>query len=377
MTTTHPSRPFAGADRAAQYRENLDSEPTTEAAVESAPQAAEQIEPAVTATDLFEVEPIPTPELDPGDDTDLGTLALTTQPLIATTGVRGLVAKLGIKIAPGTAETTALATAEEMRRNEETVRQATWTRAVSILVANPKGGVGKTPTSLLLGGTLASIRGGSVAIVEVSDDPGALTFRSEGRPTRGLGELVVHAADIRSAGHLAGYTAPQSSFASVIGTIGARPRLDGEAVTAVASVVDDYFAVRVMDSGNQPSSSAFQAAVAAADILVVPIFNAGDAALEAAALLDALKASGGHAAELATRAVVVRLHDGRPENDQVVARVDRILTSYGITHVHTIPFDPHIAERGQLTLGKLAQPTRHAFTAAAADIVRSLQSTVN
>ncbi len=263
-----------------------------------------------------------------------------------------------------------------MRRNEETIRQATWTRAVSILVANPKGGVGKTPTSLLLGGMLAAVRGGSVCIVEVSDDPGALTFRSEGRPPRGLGELVRDASDIRSAGQLAGYTAPQSSFASVIGSVGARPRLDGDNVTALAAVIDDYFAIRVMDSGNQPSSSAFRAAVYNADVLVVPIFNAGDAALEAAALLDSLKASGKKGSNLAGRAIIVRLHDGRPENPQVIARVDRILASYGLTQIHDIPYDAHIAERGQISLSKLATATHDAIAAEGADVVRTLQTNV-
>lgn len=64
------------------------------------------------------------------------------------------------------------------------------TRAGSLLVANPKGGVGKTPTGILVGGALAAARSGSVCIMEVSDDPGALAFRAEGNPVRGLGELV-------------------------------------------------------------------------------------------------------------------------------------------------------------------------------------------
>jgi hypothetical protein len=215
-----------------------------------------------------------------------------------------------------------------------------------------------------------------VCIVEVSDDPGALTFRTEGSPTRGLGELVRDAATISSAGQLAGYTAPQSSFAAVIGSVGPRPRLEAEHVTAIANVIDDYFSIRVMDSGNQPSSTAFRAAVETTDVLVIPIFDAGDAALEAAGLLDALRAAGGKSAQLAETAMVLRLHDGRPENPQVVKRVDSILSSYGIDHVHTIPYDPHIAERGQLSLGKLGPDTHFAITAAAADVVATLQTNV-
>ena len=373
MTTTTPThtreegRAFAGAARAASYVEAHDA-PAVAVAAPSAPPAAPAVEPEPV------IDAGPPVELEQ-DDLDLGALSVAAPTRTAQKGLRGLLTKVGVKVAPGAAETAAIETAEQLARHEETIRQATWTRAVSVLVANPKGGVGKTPTSLMLGGTLAAIRGGSVAIIEVSDDPGALTFRSEGSPSRGLGELVADADQIRSAGQLAGYTAPQSSFAAVIGSVGWRPRLDDTAVTSVVGVVDDYFAVRVMDSGNQPSSPAFGAAVMSADILVVPIFDAGDAALEAAQLLEGLKAAGGHAADLAASAIVLRLHDGRPEHPQVVARVDRILTSHGITHQHSIPFDAHIAERGQLTLAKLARATRHALTGAAADVVRTLQNT--
>jgi MinD-like ATPase involved in chromosome partitioning or flagellar assembly len=376
-TTGDPAAPsaFAGARRASQYIEHPTAPPASAIETQAEPLSSDEAVADLAGFDA-ELPPVEVPaELDELDR-DLGELAIAAPPRIAQKGLRGLAGKLGLKLAPGAAESAELARVDRLRRNEEIIRQATWTRAVSILVANPKGGVGKTPTALLLGGMLAAVRGGSVCIVEVSDDPGALTFRSEGRPPRGLGELVRDASDIRSAGQLAGYTAPQSSFASVIGSVGARARLDGDDVAAVATVIDDYFAIRVMDSGNQPSSSAFRAAVYNADVLVVPIFNAGDAALEAAALLDSLKASSDKGAELAARAIIVRLHDGRPENPQVVARVDRILASYGVTQIHDIPYDAHIAERGQISLGKLATPTHDAIAAEAADVVRTLQTTV-
>jgi MinD-like ATPase involved in chromosome partitioning or flagellar assembly len=291
-------------------------------------------------------------------------------------GLRGLLSRLGLHIAPSRSEAESSTAADRASADEVTIRQATWTRAVSILVANPKGGVGKTPTAILLGGTLATIRGGSVCIMEVSDDPGALTYRAEGTPTLGMGELVRDITTIRSAGQLAGYTAPQTSYASILGTVGTRPQLTGDDVAAVTTVIDDYYAVRVMDSGNQPSSSAFHSAVDRADILVIPMFDAGDAALEAIALLDTLRSEGGRAAHLADRAVLLRLTDGRPENPRITARVDEIITASGITEVFPIPYDAHIAERDQLTLAKLALPTRVALIAAAAAIVRSLQTTV-
>jgi MinD-like ATPase involved in chromosome partitioning or flagellar assembly len=306
--------------------------------------------------------------------------ASPSAPRRATMGLRGLLAGLGLPIAPGVRETAMLAATadvEERRaRDAMTIRQATWTRAVSILVGNPKGGTGKTPTALLLGGIIASIRGGSTVIVEFSDDPGALNYRAEGAPRLGVGELVRDVDTIRTAGQLTGYTAPQTSFANVIGSTGRRERLTGEAVVAVSRVIDEFYGIRVMDTGNQPTSSAFRGAVSVADVLVIPVLNAGDSVLEAIQLLEELREDGGHAAELAQRVIAIRLTDGRPESDLVRDEVARLLREAGVQALFEIPYDAHIAERGQLTLGSLAPSTRDAFAAAAAAVVRILQEAV-
>lgn len=298
----------------------------------------------------------------------------------ATKGFRGALASLGLPVKPSAAEAAELAAAneKELRRsqNETVIRQATWTRAVSILVNNPKGGTGKTPTSLLLGGVIASIRGGSTAIVEFSDDPGALNYRAEGSPRLGLGELVRDVSGIKTAGQLHGYTAPQTSFANVIASTGRRDRLDGDAVVAVSNVIDEFYGIRVMDTGNQPTSSAFRGAVSVADVLVIPVLNAGDSVLEAIQLLDELRDAGGQPAELADRAIAVRLTDGRPESESVREEVARLLRNAGVRSLHEIPYDEHIAARGQLTLGSLNPATRDAFASAAAAVVRTLQEAV-
>lgn len=383
LLEAQPTIAFAGAKRASKYVEGTTA-PTSEIPVLK---HAEETATEISADSIDSINSPADPGLVgstgpanhvpvPAEDVDLGLLSVSAPVRVAKHGARGMLTKMGFTVRPGAAEQATIDFGERQCQHEDIVRQATWTRAVGILVANPKGGVGKTPVALLLGGMLAAVRGGSVCVMEVSDDPGALTFRSEGAPTRGLGELVRDANTITSAGQLAGYTAPQTSFAAVVGSIGARPRLEGADVTTVATVIDDYFSIRVMDSGNQPSSTAFHAALDKTDILVIPTFDAGDAALEAAALLDTLRRAGGRSAAIAKTAIVLRLHDGRPENPQVITRVDSILNAHGIEHIHTIPFDPHIAERGQLTLAKLTPATHRAIVAAAADVVSILQTTV-
>jgi MinD-like ATPase involved in chromosome partitioning or flagellar assembly len=368
-----PRSAFAGASRAEQYIEVEDTAAAEPSFAETAPVMDEPAAAAPLATEETPGVPVAVAR---SSVPDIGLVGLAAPAPKASSGIRGLVGKLGITVAPSKAEAAKLEAAELQRLDEEVIRQTTWTRAVSILIANPKGGVGKTPTALALGGVLAATRGGSVCILEVSDDPGALTFRAEGNPKLGLGELVRDVETIRSAGQLAGYTAPQTSFASVIGTVGRRQRLSKDDVVEVARVIDEFYNIRVMDSGNQPSSSAFAGAVATADALVVPIYNTGDAVIEALSLLDELRATGGHAAALADAAILLRLTDGRPENLAVVERVEAMIGDAGFAQQFVIPFDPHIAERSQISLARLTQPTVRAFTAAAAGVIRSLQSTV-
>jgi MinD-like ATPase involved in chromosome partitioning or flagellar assembly len=301
-----------------------------------------------------------------------GLTATSTAPTRSTKGLRGL-----LRLAPTPAE---LAEHERQVRalaNETIIRQATWTRHVRILLANKKGGVGKTPMSILLGGVIAAIKGGSVAIWEVSDDPGALNFRAEGNPTIGLGELVRDVERITSAGQLAGYGVPQTSFATIFGTVGDRPALTAEDVVKVSDKIGEFYGIEVMDSGNVPTSPAFQGAASVADILVIPVMNSGDSVLQAIEVLDVLRAGDEHSKALASKAIVVRLKDGRPESPAVAEEVARLLHDAGVVELHEVPYDAHIAERGQLTLGKLTPTTRDALAAAAAGVIRALQSIVS
>ncbi len=297
--------------------------------------------------------------------------------LRAQRGWRGALARTGLPIAPGTAER--MAREEEAARTarlldaERVVRQATWTRAVAVLVANKKGGTGKTPLSITLGGIISAIRGGGVGIVEVSDDPGTLGLRAEGTPALGLGEFVRDVDQLTTRGQVVGYTAPQTSFASVIGTAVDRPRpqLTYEAVEKVAAKLDEYFEVRVMDSGNVPSSGAFKGAADTADVLVIPVMLAGDSTLDALGMLEELRTTES-GRRLAQTAIAVVMDDGRPQTAAMEEAVRAELEAAGVRTFHRLPYDAHIAGRGEITLDQVNQGAREALTLLAADVVRAL-----
>ena len=378
---------FGGAARASQYIEEDTGRPSAAQAAAEKPEDLELIEVETVTIEPVVVIPARSAPSSVGKSVSVDSTsvlfggpaaALTaTDPGKATAGFRGALAWLGFPVKPGPVEVEARRV-QSLRLSAETiVRQATWTRAVSILVNNPKGGTGKTPLAVILAGVLASIRGGSTAVLEVSDDPGALGYRAEGSPRLGLGELVRDINQVKTAGQLHGYTAPQTSFADVISSTGRRERLTGDAVVSVCKVIDEFYGIRVMDSGNVTTSSAFQGAVSVADVLVIPVMNAGDSVLEAIQLLDELRAAGGQPKRLADTAIAIRLTDGRPENKAVTDEVARLLHEAGVTSLHDVPYDAHIAERQQITLAQLAPATRDAFTDAAAAVVTSLKNSVS
>lgn len=291
----------------------------------------------------------------------------------ASWGIRGLLVRLGIKMHPGKREQAHLDA-------ERVIRQATWPRAVNVLISNKDGHVGKTTASLLLGGTLARVRGGSTCIFEVTDDSGALEKRAEGSPSRGLGELLEVMEGVRSAGELAGYSAPQTSHAHVIGTVGDRRELTGDDVHSLRTLLDRHHAITVADSGNNRKSSAFCAAVDGADVLVVPVLPTSVAVIDALSILESVHARGAHGQRLAESAVVIVNHDGRPEDAADVRRAREQLAQL-VEQIPTIevmetPYDAHVGKGGEITAGSLTIQSTVAWTKAAAEVTRRLLENV-
>ena len=374
---------FPGAARSGQYVEQEAPEaappptPPAEEDVLVAPSRSGMTATTPEALEELQAEPAGTPSRAlslPADNDELEVL----EP--AKTGSRGFWNKAtgGVfKLSPSKVELDARALVNSQEAFEASIRQASWTRAAGIAVANKKGNTGKTPVALCLSAILASIRGGSVAAVEFTDDKGQLAYRAEGDPALGVGELVKDLQNVRTQSQLRGYTVTQTSFASVIGSTNRpRPPLTEQDVIGVSKLVDDYFTMRVMDTANQYSSSAFTGVLAVTDVLVVPTMNSMDSVFDALELLEYMEQQGGKPAHLARTAIIVRLSDGRPEFK--ASRIANYFLEKGIPaeRIFAIPYDEHIAERGELSLKKLAEPTRQAFTAVAAGVVAQANQTI-
>lgn len=256
----------------------------------------------------------------------------------------------------------------EQTKWETIIRQSTWVRAVNIAVVTGKGGNGCTPAALIVGGILADIRGGSVAIFEATVPSGALTGRAEGNPKRGLGELLAGADLISSAGNLAGYTAPQTSYAAVIGSVGSRPQLTPAAVRITRGVLDTYYQLTVADMDHNLNAPSSLAAQRSADAAIVPTIADARSLTDAVATVAHLQKTAEHLFTGNVRepgpVVVVLGHSGAPEDPNVTAMALVWLQTElrGLAWVIEAPYEPIFGGDHEVTLSKLSGPSRRAWT---------------
>lgn len=328
-----------------------------EPSVEQAPQARPRpVEFSPEAAQAPEVAPVAVPDSAP--PAVVRWSPLSAPEAAAEWGRRRLVLKvlsLGLaKPKPGREEVA-------HRQNERLIRSATWPRSVRIAVVNTKGGVGKTPTSLILGGVLARVRGGSVAVWDASDAAGSLSGVAEGVQAQCISEIEADPGRFAHPGTIAACAATQTSNADVLASLGDR-EFTAESIERILWTLDRTYRISVADTGNVQHSPAFTAVIEKADIIVVPTTLTEASVNKALGLLHRLQ----HTNDLAQRAVVAVLHTRGPETPGLAPQVPDLFAAAGVGAVVDIPFDPVIAAGTAITVDSLNRASQIAWTQLAA-----------
>ena len=163
------------------------------------------------------------------------------------------------------------------------------------MVANPKGGTGKTPMALLLAGEFGEARGGGVVLIDNNENRGTAAFRSNFSHRRTVADLLAAADELdrpeAQFTDLAHFLAHQTcgKYHVLASDESVTRMLDEERFARVHRILSRFFAVIIIDSGNNELASNWLAALDVADGLVVPTHWRKDQVVTANKMLKTLR----------------------------------------------------------------------------------------
>jgi MinD-like ATPase involved in chromosome partitioning or flagellar assembly len=239
-----------------------------------------------------------------------------------------------------------------------------------IAVVSPKGGVGKSTTTALLGGVLARLRGDLVAALDANPDSGNLAARLR-EPHSRLGAQELH----RDAGQVTRYsdlvpylTTSGSGLCAVRSNPDADARLGPAEYRALLSLLSRFYSIIVVDLGTGMREPAFQAIIEAADAVVAVTGPAFDAVEVLAEGLDWLSRQ--FPAIFRTGIAVVNgIAPGSRAPDP--ARIAQTLEDW-VPAVVQVPRDPHLAGGGVAQWAMLRNRTQDAYLELGATVIDAL-----
>ena len=229
-----------------------------------------------------------------------------------------------------------------------------------IAVLSLKGGVGKTTTSVMLGGVFATVRGDRVIAIDANPDLGTLAQRAAlpGSPT--IRDLL-NANDVSRYSLIKNYTTQADSRLEVIGS-----DRDPEVSEAFSEkdyrhaidILQHHYNIILTDCGTGLMHSAMSGVLDLANTLIIVTSTALDGAQSASATLDWLNHHGYE--KLVSNAIVVisSSQPGTPSID-----VDQLMEHFRARTraAHLIPFDRHLSEGAMIDLDRLERKTFMAY----------------
>ncbi|MCW2137346.1 MinD/ParA family ATP-binding protein [Actinoplanes cyaneus] len=274
-----------------------------------------------------------------------------------------------------------------LRPGEEEMRHRTAVASVqrslrgpkTIVVVNPKGGAHKTTATLLTAATFGVHRGGYVLAWDNNETRGTLGWRAVAARHTNTAVNLLHDlerfADVRSArvGDLDNYVRSQGSaqfdvLASDEDSASAAS-IDADAFGALHRTLSRFYRITVIDTGNNMRASNWQAAIDAADQLLIVSTVREDTSQSAAWMADALNKS--DRGDLVANAVTVLADPADTVDKELRKRLHRHFGAL-TRAVLDVPHDPALVAGGPIAYDALAPATRRAWLQVAAAVAEGL-----
>ena len=251
----------------------------------------------------------------------------------------------------------------------------------TIVVVSPKGGASKTSTTALLAGTFGVARGGAVLAWDNNETRGTLGLRSHraARPRPRtvwdlLGDLDRFERPDARVGDLGAYVRHQDAARfDVLASDedpGRMAQIGATEFGSLSQVLSRFYTHLIVDTGNNVRAGNWQAAVDAADLLVVTTTWQTDVVYSAGWVLDHLESQG--RSDLVASAVTVVSAASSGKVDPDTRRLVREHFGARTGAVVEVPFDPAIASGEVLDVHALFPASRRAWLQAAAAVARRL-----
>lgn len=243
----------------------------------------------------------------------------------------------------------------------------------TVCVANPKGGAGKTPTAMLLAEVFATERREANVVVDLNPLRGTLGIRAGVQdPPYTIIDLLQHQEWLQRPGSplgdLARFLRRQESGTLVLASserAGEMRSLTSEHCRVVRDLLVTRYSTLFLDTGNNEADAAWQFAVSAADVLVVPMRASRDHLWVAARMMAGLRPLG-RTHRLARNAIAV-VSD--PDGTRLSEADEKWLAEHFATILY-VPPDLALAT-GPLRLDRLSLASRRAWTLVAAAVAES------
>lgn len=292
----------------------------------------------------------------------------------ATWGWRGLVRRVtGGLISPrmGRAER------EHLRDRAAIQRDFDGPRTIAFI--NPKGGAAKTTGVLMAGFTFGTVRGGGVCAWDDNETRGTLGIRgarSQHRnTTRELLADIERFSDIYQSriGDLGAFVRSQGDAHFDVLASDERPDVTGQIhaddFKAVHQLLERYYKLLILDTGNNLRAENWLAAVEAADLLVVTSTVREDTGYSGLWMLDALQDAGYQNLKYKTITV---LSDPSPQVDEKLAKDLVDVYQQRTRGVFRVPYDAALVSGSVVDYHRLSTATRRSWLKACAAMAAAL-----
>ncbi|ADB32418.1 ATPase-like protein involved in chromosome partitioning [Kribbella flavida DSM 17836] len=273
--------------------------------------------------------------------------------------------------------------AERAERIARATAATAFRRPVTITVANPKGGSGKTPTTLLLAGALGQARGGGVVAWDNNELRGNMHLRTHDTNARSTVTDLLQAMPMLTQpdarlGDVAAYLRHQvaGQYDVLTSATTTYAQIEARDFDQIHRLLSRFYKVLVIDTGNNEGSSNWREAMKASDALVIPIKWKSLSCAAAVQMLEELDHQGPEAQRLIRRAVIAVSNGPGDVNKEVEKQLRPYFESRAAAVVD-IPTDQHIAAEGPLDHSALQPGTRRAALELAAKVAEQITIALN